>query len=181
MKYLKILPALLAALSLATPVSALAKDRDHRDRDDHRHHDRNDHHYSSRPSYYSSHHRPYLYGSSYGRSPYYYGGPTIGFSYYHSSSPRTVYRGRPAYESYSDGLAADVQRELRRRGYYRGSIDGDIGPGSRSAIRQYQADRGLERDWSRGFQLVAFARSRVTRPVDFTQAARIVAALCFGH
>ena len=37
----------------------------------------------------------------------------------------------------------DVQRALKRRGYYAGAIDGDIGPGSRSAIRAFQADRGL--------------------------------------
>jgi peptidoglycan hydrolase-like protein with peptidoglycan-binding domain len=40
-------------------------------------------------------------------------------------------------------LAAEVQQELKRRGYYQGSIDGNIGPMSRSAIRAYQADRGL--------------------------------------
>jgi peptidoglycan hydrolase-like protein with peptidoglycan-binding domain len=37
----------------------------------------------------------------------------------------------------------DVQRELRRRGYYHGPIDGDVGPGTRAAIRAYQNDRGF--------------------------------------
>ena len=37
-----------------------------------------------------------------------------------------------------------MQRVLKRRGYYYGSIDGDIGPASRNAIRNYQADRGLK-------------------------------------
>jgi putative peptidoglycan binding protein len=82
--------------------------------------------------------RPY-YGSYYGGFgyPYYYG-PRVGFSYY--SSPSYVYSTAPGYD---DALAADVQRELRRRGYYHGVIDGDIGPGSRAAIRAYQANHGL--------------------------------------
>jgi peptidoglycan hydrolase-like protein with peptidoglycan-binding domain len=37
-----------------------------------------------------------------------------------------------------------VQRVLRKRGYYLGPLDGDIGPRSRSAIRDYQAEHGLE-------------------------------------
>ena len=52
------------------------------------------------------------------------------------SSPSSGY-------SYSDGLAVNVQRALRSRGYYKGSVDGDIGSGSRSAIRAYQRDHGL--------------------------------------
>ena len=57
--------------------------------------------------------------------------------YSHSSNG---YRGGP---SYRDNVAVDVQRELRQRGYYRGSIDGSIGAGSREAIRAFQYDRGL--------------------------------------
>ncbi len=37
----------------------------------------------------------------------------------------------------------NVQIELRREGYYRGSIDGLIGPMTRSALARYQRDRGL--------------------------------------
>ena len=40
--------------------------------------------------------------------------------------------------------AVAVQRALAGRGYYGGPIDGDIGPGSRAAIRAYQADHGME-------------------------------------
>jgi peptidoglycan hydrolase-like protein with peptidoglycan-binding domain len=36
-----------------------------------------------------------------------------------------------------------VQRALARRGYYHGAIDGVIGPGSRSAIRSFQASHGM--------------------------------------
>ena len=76
------------------------------------------------------------YGGGYGY-PYYYG-PRFGVSYY--SGPSYDYYAGPGYD---DGMAVDVQRELRRRGYYHGVIDGDIGPGSRAAIRAYQAHHGL--------------------------------------
>ena len=36
-----------------------------------------------------------------------------------------------------------VQRELRREGYYRGAIDGLIGPMTRSALARFQRDAGL--------------------------------------
>lgn len=49
----------------------------------------------------------------------------------------------PAYYPYSYSMACDVQIALKRRGYYRGPIDGDIGPSSRAAIRAWQYDRGL--------------------------------------
>jgi hypothetical protein len=44
-----------------------------------------------------------------------------------------------SYDRSADYLSVDVQRALKRRGYYSGAIDGDIGPGSRAAIRRYQA------------------------------------------
>ena len=50
---------------------------------------------------------------------------------------------RASYEYDRGSLEASVQSELRRRGYYRGAVDGDIGPASRAAIQRYQADRGL--------------------------------------
>jgi peptidoglycan hydrolase-like protein with peptidoglycan-binding domain len=36
-----------------------------------------------------------------------------------------------------------VQRELYRMGYYRGPIDGDIGPGTSRAIARFERARGL--------------------------------------
>ena len=105
---------------------------------------------------------------SYGYAPYYYSRPSVsvGFysapayssystpDYYYDSYPtRTSYRGIPrtsysysyrASSSYSDDLAVDVQRALARRGYYRGGIDGDVGPGTRAAIRAYQYHHGYE-------------------------------------
>ena len=81
---------------------------------------------------------------------YYAPRPFLNFSYvntpfvstrYVTSSP--VYRGTRYYEPVESSIEADVQRALRRFGYYRGSIDGDIGPRSRAAIREFQADTGL--------------------------------------
>ena len=40
-------------------------------------------------------------------------------------------------------VASSVQRKLAEQGYYNGAIDGDIGPGSRRAIVNYQDDNGL--------------------------------------
>ena len=40
-------------------------------------------------------------------------------------------------------LAVSVQSGLAQRGYYHGAIDGEIGSGSRQAIRAFQAAQGL--------------------------------------
>jgi hypothetical protein len=40
-------------------------------------------------------------------------------------------------------LVAEVQAELRREGYYRGAVDGVLGPRTRNAIAEFQDDRGL--------------------------------------
>lgn len=93
------------------------------------------------PSYGYAGYYPYYggYGGYYGGG--YYGGiPSVSFVY--SSTPR-VYSSRSYYDSSAASLEVDVQRALRRLGYYTGPIDGDIGPGSRAAIRAYQANRGL--------------------------------------
>src|SRR5450432_3329970 len=46
---------------------------------------------------------------------------------------------------YSNGgsTASSVQMRLADQGYYRGPIDGDIGPGTRNAIADYQSDHDL--------------------------------------
>ncbi len=36
-----------------------------------------------------------------------------------------------------------VQLELLRLGYYKGAIDGKVGPGTRAALRAFQAVEGL--------------------------------------
>jgi len=109
--------------------------------------------------YYGNHYggyygRPYGYGGygygGYGYRnsywggygyPYYSYGPRIGVSFY---SRPTYYSSRVYRGSVANGsLAADVQRALRSKGYYHGSVDGLIGSGSRAAIRSYQRDRGM--------------------------------------
>ena len=92
----------------------------------------------SAPSYYSS---PDYYYDSYPTTRTYYPRTT---SYSRTYYPRTSYSRTYRSSSYNDDLAVDVQRALARRGYYRGGIDGDIGPGTRAAIRSYQYNRGLE-------------------------------------
>jgi len=46
----------------------------------------------------------------------------------------------------------DVQRALKKAGYYNGPIDGKIGTKSKKAIRQFQADNGLKVDGVVGTQ-----------------------------
>ncbi|MBV9490028.1 MAG: peptidoglycan-binding protein [Verrucomicrobia bacterium] len=41
---------------------------------------------------------------------------------------------------YSNRLVADVQQDLRRLGYYTGTVDGTLGPETESAIQRYQVD-----------------------------------------
>lgn len=54
---------------------------------------------------------------------------------------------RPAYgyqgASYENSLLASAQARLARLGYYRGYIDGDFGPQTSRAVRNYQIDYGL--------------------------------------
>jgi hypothetical protein len=75
------------------------------------------------PSYYRPAYRYY---------PYYYA--PYGYSYYRSGY---------VYGHQTRSLASDVQLALARRGYYDGMIDGIIGPRSRQAISNYQAEKGL--------------------------------------
>ena len=65
---------------------------------------------------------------------YYYGYPDDYANY--DTSPVYDYR-------YWAGMATAVQTELANRGYYHGSIDGAIGPGSRDAIRAFQRANNL--------------------------------------
>ncbi|MFC1658150.1 peptidoglycan-binding protein [Candidatus Omnitrophota bacterium] len=40
----------------------------------------------------------------------------------------------------------DIQTALRNAGFYQGEIDGDIGPMSKQAIREFQAENNLQAD-----------------------------------
>ena len=63
-----------------------------------------------------------------------------------------VYQGLPPSSSVNyrllapsgSHLVAQVQEKLRGYGYYRGGVDGLAGTGTRSAIRAYQVDRGIQ-------------------------------------
>jgi len=154
MNFKAFLPAVLAAVALALPATSEAhkfsysRDLDH---DGHFNTKTVDfHHHGHYGGYYGGYYPGYYgYGRPYGYYGYrgygypyygYGGGPLFGVSFY--SQPgyySRAYRGIIADNS----LAVDVQRALRSRGYYYGSIDGVIGSGSRSAIRAYQRDRGL--------------------------------------
>lgn len=121
--------AILAALVLLLPTASFGKNYSHGNV------------YSSQRCYPRSYVGWGGYAGWGGYQPYGWYAPTLSFSYY--SAPR-VYRATRYGESYASSLEASVQRSLKRQGYYRGSIDGDIGPGSRAAIRQYQIDHGLD-------------------------------------
>ena len=69
---------------------------------------------------------PY-YGPYY--APAYYGGP------YYYDTPVAVGR-----EVGGSSVVVDAQRALAVKGYYRGAVDGVLGPNSRAAIRAWQAD-----------------------------------------
>jgi membrane-bound lytic murein transglycosylase B len=53
----------------------------------------------------------------------------------------------------------ELQRHLAQHGLYEGAIDGKLGPGSRAAIRAYQARRGMVADGFAGLQLLETLRN----------------------
>ncbi len=81
--------------------------------------------------------------------PYDYGYP---YDYYPYEYDPGVYQddanyySQGAYDSsdqVTDSTVAGAQTQLARQGYYRGEIDGVVGPETRRAIMRYQSDRGL--------------------------------------
>jgi hypothetical protein len=95
-------------------------------------------------------HHHNFYPDFWGYGWYGYGYPYYPYGSYYSYDYNDwgpSYSYGPAYGDYGYGdrgsLAEDVQAELRREGYYRGRIDGIIGPATRDAIRSFQEDRGL--------------------------------------
>jgi hypothetical protein len=75
--------------------------------------------------------------------PYYGGYRDDSSDYYYPDS--AYYRGQrgSSDQRASASIEVLVQAALARRGYYGGGVDGVIGPGTRSAIRQFQNDNGL--------------------------------------
>jgi len=63
-----------------------------------------------------------------------------GYEYYAYDAP--IYVGHRAEPP--DRVIADVQAELQQMGYYQGEVDGLLGPLTRQALTDYQADQGLQ-------------------------------------
>jgi hypothetical protein len=82
--------------------------------------------------------RGYYYGPP--NADYYYERPNVRYYASRAAVPRE-YFGRGSYSGNSTALA--VQSALARSGYYRGTIDGQIGPQTRQAIASYQQAHGL--------------------------------------
>ena len=88
---------------------------------------------------------------SFGFFPYWYPGwgyYDYGYPYYsdYSYDYSGDYYPDNGYYSGRNGSASIpvlVQDALARRGYYDGQVDGIVGPGTRSAIREFQRDNGL--------------------------------------
>src|ERR1700736_592135 len=80
-------------------------------------------------------------GYYYWNNDYWY--PAWGYDssaeYYAYDAP--IYVGHRAEPP--DRVIADVQAELQQMGYYRGEVDGLLGPMTREALTAYQADQGL--------------------------------------
>src|SRR5438874_4445604 len=80
----------------------------------------------------------YGYGEPYGYGGYGYGYGN-GYGYGYGSGGQN---GGSQYGSATRSRVAELQRRLSRAGYYRGSIDGVLGPQTRRAIRAYEQEHG---------------------------------------
>ena len=106
----------------------------------------------SRLSYrsYPSHHYRLCHGYGYRGLGWYFGPPNV--SYYYETPGVSFYSAlQYAPSSYVNlsyspvnSLDYSVQEALAELGYYNGPLDGIIGPMSRLAIANFQADNGLE-------------------------------------
>jgi hypothetical protein len=84
----------------------------------------------------------YPYGYGYGGGYYGYGSGYYGNGYYGNRYyGNSYYRGGYGYNSRGSRVGR-LQQQLARAGYYRGPIDGIMGPRTRYALRAYQAHHG---------------------------------------
>jgi len=74
------------------------------------------------------------YGYPYGYDPGYYDS---------GADQNEEYYGQNGYGDATDSTVAAAQQQLAREGYYRGQIDGVIGPETRRAVARYQSSHGL--------------------------------------
>jgi len=68
---------------------------------------------------------------------------------------RGIYRTPSGFELPS----VNIQKALKKAGYYNGALDGKIGPATRDAIRAFQRDNGLTADGVCGRQTWAKLKS----------------------
>ncbi len=66
-----------------------------------------------------------------------------------------IYRTPSGFELPS----VNIQKALKKAGYYDGKLDGKVGPGTRDAIRAFQKDNGLKPDGVCGRQTWAKLKS----------------------
>jgi Putative peptidoglycan binding domain len=92
------------------------------------------------PYYYGYPYYGYSYGYGY---PYGYSTP-YGYDYDNYSEPAYGYDYRD--RSRGGSSVVTLQRQLAQAGYYRGAIDGIMGPETRRAMRAYQRSRGALSD-----------------------------------
>lgn len=139
--------ALIAICVFAIPQVVLAKDHGKKSQ-----RGKSDHHSEVRRIYENQPRSGFAlaFGSGYAGRGYYYGPPN---SVYYYERPEVRYyatrevvpRGYYSHSNYSgDSTRVAVQRALARKGFYDGSMDGNIGPQSRRAILRYQENYGLQ-------------------------------------
>ena len=91
---------------------------------------------------------PFFFGFGYGYYGGFYGDP-YGYGPYGPGYTNGAYNGRVADDRNGNNapdpsaLPKEVQRQLAKRGYYKGSIDGEFGPASKSALTRFQHDNDL--------------------------------------
>jgi hypothetical protein len=91
------------------------------------------------------------FGTGYAGRGYYLGPPGAGYYYqrpgvvFYRSLDAVPYSYRRHLGVHSGGGVSGyaLQRALARMGYYRGPIDGDIGPGTRRAIMRFEQRNGM--------------------------------------
>ncbi len=78
-----------------------------------------------------------------------------------------------------------IQTALKQRGYYKGNVDGIFGTQTRTAVRNFQRDKGLTVDGIAGKKTLAAlgikSSSNTTSSSDYTLLARLISAEARGE
>ena len=70
--------------------------------------------------------------------------PYGAYSYYDDGYAPAEYAQSDYDSDNGDSSVSQVQAALAQAGYYRGAIDGSLGPATRNALRRYQRNHGLD-------------------------------------